>query len=69
MVTLGPFRRLISNDSNNVEVELDGGEVRWLDAQEHWGENIGSTETHTIFIELKEPGPDEGSSRLGPTST
>lgn len=57
MVTLGPFRRRISDGSRQVDVELAGGQVRWLGAQEHSGENIGDTETRTIFVELKEPGP------------
>jgi hypothetical protein len=25
----------------------------WLPAQRHAGENIGQSETHTIFVELK----------------
>ncbi|GAA2320530.1 hypothetical protein GCM10010149_86770 [Nonomuraea roseoviolacea subsp. roseoviolacea] len=29
--------------------------MRWLGAQEHAGRNIGGTETHAIFVELKEP--------------
>ena len=31
---------------------------RWLSAQEHYGENIGDTPTHTLFVELKEPAPE-----------
>ena len=57
MVTLSSFRRRISSGERNVEVDLGEGEVRWLDAQEHAGENIGDTETVTVFIELKEPAP------------
>jgi hypothetical protein len=37
-----------------VEVVLEAGQARWLDAQEHAGENIGDSETHALFIELKE---------------
>jgi hypothetical protein len=42
--------------------------ARWLDAQEHSGHNIGDTETHVIFVELKEPRPVNvsASTRLGP---
>jgi len=29
--------------------------VGWLAAQEHYGENIGDTPTHVMFVELKEP--------------
>jgi hypothetical protein len=42
MVTLSSFRR-----------RLHGGDGR----QEHAGENIGTTESHSIFVELKEPPP------------
>ena len=57
MVTLSAFRRQVSSGGRSVEVELRAGEARWVGAQEHSGENIGSTATHTIFVELKEPAP------------
>ena len=43
--------------------------VVWIAAQEHAGENIGSTETHSIFVELKEPNPapSDGAPELGPS--
>ena len=57
MYTLSSFgRRLIAGD-REVDVELEEGTVRWLDAQEHAGQNIGGTDTHALFIELKEPPP------------
>src|SRR3954464_9028952 len=59
MYTLSTFRRRISSGGRQVEVELPAGQVRWLDAQEHSGENIGDTPTHSIFVELKESGPAE----------
>ncbi|WP_433373483.1 cytoplasmic protein [Actinoplanes sp. CA-142083] len=65
MVTLSSFRRRISSGERSVEVELGEGEIRWLDAQEHAGENIGDTETVSVFIELKEPAP-ERTPVLGP---
>ncbi|MCQ1957054.1 cytoplasmic protein [Arthrobacter sp. zg-Y826] len=40
-----------------MDVELPAGAVRWLPAQEHYGENTGETETHVFFVELKEPDP------------
>jgi len=61
MVTLSSFRRRLSSGGREVEVELPAFEARWLDAQEHSGTNIGDTETHTIFVELKEPAPGRGS--------
>ncbi|MEV4620797.1 cytoplasmic protein [Asanoa sp. NPDC049573] len=57
MVTLSAFRRKVSAGGRSVEVDLRAGEARWLGAQEHAGENIGGTATHSIFIELKEPPP------------
>ena len=43
--------------------------MSWLAAQEHSGENIGGTETHVLFVELKEPpaAPAGDSAELGPT--
>jgi beta-alanine degradation protein BauB len=55
MYTLSSFRRRLSAGGRQAEVELQAGQVHWLDAQEHAGENIGDTESHGIFIELKEP--------------
>ena len=68
MVTLSTFRRRLIDGDRSAEVELTGGLVRWLPAQEHAGENIGDTETHVIFVELKEPpaGDPVDEPRLGP---
>lgn len=53
MYTLSSFeRRLISGD-RSVDVSKQPGEVNWLSAQTHAGENIGETDTHVIFVELK----------------
>jgi len=69
MVTLSSFRRRISAGDRSVEVELPAGEARWLGAQEHSGENIGDTETVSIFVELKEPAPTPATeTTLGPTA-
>jgi beta-alanine degradation protein BauB len=72
MLTLGSFRRRLLHDGRQVDVELPAGEVRWLDAQEHAGRNIGDTGSHSIFVELKEPAPGGGagpSGRPGPSTT
>lgn len=71
MVTLSSFRRRIAAGGTSVEVKLDAGEVRWLGAQEHAGENIGDTDTVTVFVELKVPRPADApppAPSLGPTS-
>lgn len=47
MYVLSSFeRRLVAEDGQSREVTLEPGEVRWLDAQVHSGENVGSTPTH-----------------------
>ena len=58
MITLSSFRRRLVDGDRSAEVELAPGLARWLGAQEHAGENIGETDTHVIFVELKEPGPE-----------
>ena len=65
MVTLSSFRRrLHAGDGQTRDVELSAG-TRELAARPSStaGENIGDTETHVIFVELKEParGPIAGS--------
>jgi len=67
MVTLSSFRRRVSAGGRSVDVEIGAGQVRWVGAQEHTGENIGDTETVSIFVELKEPAPTPAAATLGPT--
>ncbi len=70
MITLSAFdRRLVGESGEGREVTLAPGEVRWLDAQTHSGENIGATPTHVVFVELKEGGVAAGPARstLGPS--
>ncbi|GAA3221428.1 hypothetical protein [Nonomuraea helvata] len=54
MITLSSFTRRLAAGDQQVELALEAGQVRWLSAQEHAGQNIGGTETHAIFVELKE---------------
>ena len=55
MITASSFDRRLLHNGQSVDVTIPAGEVRWLDAQEHAGENIGTTDTVTFFVELKEP--------------
>ncbi|XVU28798.1 cupin domain-containing protein [Actinoplanes sp. CA-054009] len=55
MVTLSGFQRQISANGRTADVELAAGQAKWLDAQEHVGENTGASPTHCMFVELKEP--------------
>ena len=54
---LSTFRRRLHANGRQHDVELHEGFVGWVPAQEHAGENIGDTESHAIFVELKEPAP------------
>ena len=54
MVTLSGFdRRLVNAAGESREGTFEAGEIRWLDAQTHSGENVGTTPTHVVFVELK----------------
>jgi beta-alanine degradation protein BauB len=67
MITLTGFTRtLVSGTGERREVTLAPGEVRWLDAQVHSGENTGDAPTHVVFVELKE-GRGRLSESLGPS--
>jgi hypothetical protein len=71
MVTLSAFSRRISAGGREVDVELPAGHARWVAAQEHTGENTGTGQTHSIFVELKEPRPAHlaaADGTLGPTT-
>jgi beta-alanine degradation protein BauB len=54
MVSLSSFRRRLTASGVDREVEIAAGGAFWLPAQQHSGHNIGDTETHTIFVELKD---------------
>jgi quercetin dioxygenase-like cupin family protein len=67
MYTLSSFRRRLIHGDEERDVELQAGGAFWVPAQQHAGENIGDTETHTIFVELKEPlGEPTSTERIGP---
>ena len=56
MYTLSAFRRRLHAGDAHRDVEMPAGLTGWLPAQLHAGENIGDTETHVLFVELKEAG-------------
>lgn len=68
MVTFTGFSRRLHHNGEHRDVELQPGLASWLPAQRHAGENIGDTETHVVFVELKEPvvGAAGGDAALGP---
>lgn len=70
MVTLTSFRRLLIAGEREAQVELPAGRAVWLPAQRHAGENIGTTPTQTILIELKGAAAGEaGAGALGPAAS
>ena len=65
MVTLSSFRRRLHHQDGTRDVELPAGLATWLPAQQHSGENVGDSPTHTVFVELKEPARDGGAAPSG----
>src|SRR5215218_11052390 len=68
MYTLSSFRRRLHAGDQHRDVEMAAGFTGWLPAQEHAGENIGETDTHVLFVELKEgsSSAEQRVARLGP---
>lgn len=67
MITLSDFDRRLHDGDRHTDVVLQSGLTRWLPSQVHAGENIGTTETHVMFVELKHrDGATPGSASLGP---
>jgi quercetin dioxygenase-like cupin family protein len=46
-------RKFVLSDGREAVREVRPGEVAWSKAQSHIGENVGSTDTHVLIIELK----------------
>lgn len=69
MYTLSSFERRLIDGDRRRDVQMQAGQVNWLSAQEHSGENIGATDTHVLFVELKEASSDAaaGDAPLGPS--
>ena len=67
-MVMSAFDRRLHHEGRSVDVSIPQGEVRWLDAQEHSGENVGTTDTIGVFIDLKEQAPDAAREhgQLGP---
>ncbi|MDJ0320870.1 cytoplasmic protein [Pseudarthrobacter sp. PS3-L1] len=57
MITASSFRRRLSSGGRTVDVDIPAGSAHWLPAQTHSGRNTGQTDTHSFFVELKEPSP------------
>ncbi len=46
-------RKFVLSDGREAVRDVRPGEVAWGKAQSHIGENVGSTETHVLIVELK----------------
>ena len=57
MYALSSFRRRLHSGEMHRDVEIGEGTTAWVPAQQHSGENIGDTPTHSIFVELKDAAP------------
>lgn len=56
LYALQPFeRRLTFPDGTQKVRAFHGGEVAWMPAQAHVGENIGKVPTRALLVELKGP--------------
>ena len=54
LCALGAFqRKLVLSEGREGVREFRSGEVAFGKAQSHIGENIGSTDTHVLIVELK----------------
>jgi hypothetical protein len=67
MYTLSAFQRRLHAGQGARDVVMEPGRARWLPAQTHAGENIGTTPTHVLFVELKD-GRTTGPAHRGGTS-
>lgn len=58
LYALSPCKRKItSGDGRTIMREFKSGDVLWSPAQSHIGENVGTSETHVIIVELKDIKP------------
>ena len=54
LYALSPFRRRLTfPDGSTKERAFEAGDVMWVPAQTHVGENIGTTSSEVLLIEVK----------------
>lgn len=54
LYTLSDFQRRLTVGDEVREVTVDAGRALWSPAQVHIGENIGTSDTRVVFVELKD---------------
>lgn len=62
LYVLSPFERALTlPDGKVLRRSFKAGDVMWSDAQTHIGENVGTTPTHVLIVEVKNaPATDSG---------
>ncbi|MFH1811678.1 MAG: cytoplasmic protein [Pseudomonadota bacterium] len=56
LYALAPFKRKLTfADGTSSTRAFKTGDVIWMKRQVHIGENVGTTDTHVLIVELKEP--------------
>ena len=54
LYAMAPFKRTLTlPDGQVLTREFKRGDVTWSSAQTHIGENVGTTPTHVLIVELK----------------
>lgn len=54
LLFLSDFQRRLTIGNEVREVSVEAGHAAWSPAHVHVGENIGTTDTRVIFVELKD---------------
>ncbi|MEO8550224.1 MAG: cytoplasmic protein [Kofleriaceae bacterium] len=55
LYALSAFQRRLTLGNGTTQIkDLKAGDVFWLPAQDHTGENIGTTDTEVLLVEVKE---------------
>ena len=54
LLMLSDFQRRLTIGDDVREVTVTAGQALWSPAQVHVGENIGTADSHVIFVELKD---------------
>lgn len=66
LIALTDFERRLRVEGHEREVSMAVGQAVFLPAQRHTGENIGTTPTRTILVELKGAAAGIAGDALGP---
>ena len=66
MIPLAGFERRLVHGEREADLSYEPGAALWVPAESHIGENIGSTDSHAILVELKDPSPGDTSGEAHP---